>query len=299
MSHGSLQDIPDFPDFDDSDDLPLLESRIVNGDNATEGQFCYFVGVTSYGGPQNSVALELCGGSIIDSCWVLTAGHCCLPTINASEPITYHIEAGSIIAGEPQQLQVIMGSHAFVHPGFNSSTLENDVCLIKTDPFTFNHDVCYIDLVPNYWKPEVHVGESITAMGFGLTSFNGSLPGNLLWIDNLRLITRTECKVSYPIYPPTIFCAEDEGEPPISAVCQGDSGGPVAMTMEGKTVQVGLVSFGSTECNNAPQGFTNLAMFHDWIKWIMTKGHSNASDQKKEEKKEKPSLLGVLLGILG
>ncbi|XP_059608813.1 serine protease 3-like [Phlebotomus argentipes] len=301
-----------YPDSGDIDDLPLLESRIVNGDIATEGQFCYFVRVVAYGGPQNAIMQHRCGGSIISSCWVLTAGHCYIANPNASQPITYHIEAGSIISGEPQQLQIIMNSDAFLHPGYNLDTLENDICLIKTDPFVFNQYVCSLEIAPRFWNSESYAGNTITAMGFGYITDNGPVSEFLLW-TTLTVIPKAECQSIYTEaekfdLPRTCFCAVDmDGQTPVSSICSGDSGGPVVIMKEGKPIEVGLVSFAppftsNDGCSANPQGFVDVAMFHDWIQWIMMREHNyefKYEKVKKQKEKHKENSLGnKILGLL-
>jgi len=48
---------------------------------------------------------------------------------------------------------------------------------------------------------------------------------------------------------------------------KGDSGGPLVRKEEnGRWEQVGIVSFGSTNCEEgAPDGFTQVNLFLDWI----------------------------------
>lgn len=49
-----------------------IESRIVNGQDAVRGQFPYYVFIEI----QMPQLCNVCGGSLISSEWILTAGHC-------------------------------------------------------------------------------------------------------------------------------------------------------------------------------------------------------------------------------
>ncbi|XP_059607551.1 serine protease 1-like [Phlebotomus argentipes] len=251
------------------------ESRIIGGKPAEAGQFPYFVRIVAYGGPWSETRIHRGGGSIIDPRWVLTAGHVIVLTTNTSEPITYHIEAGSIISGEPRQFQIVINDHAFLHPEYNSSILENDIGLIRIKPFTFDEYVQPIRIALGSWNAESYIGETITAMGFGYTSNDGPVSDVLLW-TTLTVISREECQPFYDYLPLSCFCGVDKNEkPPITATCSGDSGGPVVITRKAKKgkkqlVEIGLVSFSSTEgCSNAPNGYTNIAQFHDWLTLTM------------------------------
>ncbi|XP_059609822.1 mite allergen Der f 3-like [Phlebotomus argentipes] len=252
------------------------QSRIIGGKPAEDGQFPFFVRLVAYGGPWSETRIHSCGGSIIDPRWVLTAGHCLLETTNASEPVTYHIEAGSIKAREPRQFQIVINDHAFLHPDYNPTTIDNDIALIKIKPFTFDKYVHPVRIALGSWNSESYVGETITAMGFGYTSNDGPVSPDLLWTQDLTVISREECAPVYFYLPSTVFCGVDENGPPISSVCSGDSGGPAVIFRKGKKgkklFEIGLVSFGSSEgCDTAPQAFTDIAQFHDWLTLTMAR----------------------------
>ncbi|XP_059609849.1 serine protease 3-like [Phlebotomus argentipes] len=228
------------------------QSRIILGKPAEDGPFPFYVRIFGYGGPWSEFPLFICGGSIIDPRWVLSAGHCYFETTNASEPVTYHIEAGSVIAGQPRQSQIVM---------------------IK--PFTFDKYVHPLRIALGSWDVESFVGEEMIGMGMGLTADNGSIADVLYW-TKLTVIAKEDCQALYTEVesfdlPWTCFCAEDQ-KPPVSAICQGDSGGPVVIMIKGKPVQIGLVSFTTDKgCAFLPQAFTDVAKLHDWITLTMAK----------------------------
>lgn len=57
--------------------LPAFSSRIVGGDEASEGQFPHQVSL-QWGYPPLGKLGHFCGGTIISDTWILTAGHCIL-----------------------------------------------------------------------------------------------------------------------------------------------------------------------------------------------------------------------------
>ncbi|XP_059609835.1 mite allergen Der f 3-like [Phlebotomus argentipes] len=249
------------------------QSRIIGGKPAEDGQFPYVVRVLGFGGPWSETHLYSCTGSIIDPRFVLTAGHCYSETTNASEPFTYHIEAGSIISGEPRQFQIVISSHAFLHPEYSLDTLENDIALIKIKPFVFDEYVQPIRIALGSWDSESHVGEKVAVIGFGYISEDGPVSDVLKW-TKLTLIAKEVCQAIYTEaenfdLPESVFCAEDQ-KPPISSACSGDSGGPVVIMIKGKPVEIGVTSFRSDAgCAAHPQGYTDVAKFHDWLTLTM------------------------------
>lgn len=56
-----------------SDAFSSFDARIVGGQKASLGQFPYQVVVYVIDADNNTF---ICGGSIIDNNWILTAGHC-------------------------------------------------------------------------------------------------------------------------------------------------------------------------------------------------------------------------------
>merc|ERR1712127_983729 len=109
--------------------LPLQDQvgigRIVGGEEAADGEFPWQVSLRAVG---SLGATHFCGGSIVDKDWIVTAGHCCAGQI----PLSMHVVAGGIKLNnfeneeEPRNVDQIIG-----HPNYDSSTITNDICLLK------------------------------------------------------------------------------------------------------------------------------------------------------------------------
>merc|ERR1712228_361615 len=94
--------------------------RIVGGEDATYGEFPHQI-VLLRGGPGGSL---MCGGSIVSSNMVVTAGHCC-------DGQTAH------------RLGVRVGNHhlydddvdpkVILHEDYDSWNINNDICLLEVD----------------------------------------------------------------------------------------------------------------------------------------------------------------------
>ncbi|XP_055691068.1 chymotrypsinogen A-like [Lutzomyia longipalpis] len=250
-------------------------TRIINGEIATEGQFPYQVRLIMYGSSNCTARRLRCGGSIIAKNWVLTAGHCTAPTPGLLDTFfVFEVEAGSVIAEEPRQRKLVLASNSFPHPEYNPNTLENDLGLVKMDSY-FDFSTPYVKPVPlvaaNTDKAS-YVGQIVTASGFGYIENDGPVSNELRYTQ-LQVMDFATC-VALPAYsgddlPDTSFCADGIGDPK-GATCSGDSGGPITLIMNGKTIQIGIVSYGSNDgCDAAPGGYTNVAQFIPWIQSVM------------------------------
>ncbi|GAB0098538.1 Peptidase S1, PA clan [Sergentomyia squamirostris] len=258
--------------------VPGISTRVVNGVEAKDGQFPYIVAMLVYQGFLFREASHGCDGSIIASNWILTAAHCILHSDSFLNIASYDIFAGSVIYREYTQFDRIYEEDAFAHPGYNDSTLDNDIALLKSHGFDINtKTVQSVALAPREWidADSSFAGKTLIVSGFGFASDNRQRPNRLLWAK-VPYISRAECQGYYyeDELNETIFCGGDL-DIPVHALCQGDSGGPLVLKKSsGKVVQIGVVSFSGIPCSVAPGGYTNVAMFRDWIDSIMAE-HPN------------------------
>ena len=152
-------------------------NRIINGKNATQGQFPYQV---SWGFDYFEsfeyikLRVNFCGGSIIDKTTIITAAHCCESietpkfTNFYNQPIDWsrtEIVAGEINLQETSGLEQVrkIKSH-IIHPLYRLATKQNDICLLTLEsPLRFDKYVGQIDV--DNKKPEV--GNNCEVSGWG------------------------------------------------------------------------------------------------------------------------------------
>merc|ERR1711862_830560 len=154
------QDIPAAPLSDQ-----VGVGYIVGGELAADGEFPWQVSLRSVSGLG---ATHFCGGAVIDTDWVLTAGHCCAGQL----PLTMHVVAGGIELNNFEQEEQTRNLIKIIgHPNYDSATISNDVCLLHLqEPLTFNDWVQPLPLPAqgDSGGPFVCGGESIGIVSWGI-----------------------------------------------------------------------------------------------------------------------------------
>ncbi|XP_050672349.1 trypsin-7-like isoform X10 [Leptidea sinapis] len=232
----------------------LEDSKIVGGYSTTILKFPYQVLVIL----QHNGQKRVCGGSILNEEFILTAAHCVDDVQSAV------VAAG--ITDDRETEKLIPVKHFEHHPNYN--------------PKNFDYDVAYLQLceklnLDGRKKDAVHivkagsqvpVSTKVTVSGWGNTAENGTLSDVLRAVE-LNIVSVFECRKVYGKKDITqrMICA---GVPKGGKDnCQGDSGGPLVYSSTRK--QVGIVSSGyGCARPGVPGIYTNLANpgIRSWIK---------------------------------
>ncbi|XP_050093849.1 collagenase-like [Anopheles aquasalis] len=237
---------------------PNQLAKIVNGQTAHDGQFPWQVSIRAALGR----SVTVCGGSLIDAQWVLTAAHC------AHDYNVFQIGMGSIHLNMARLTMLAVVKH--VHPEFDPWKLTNDVALIRLPSgVPYSPEIYPVQLPINMAAQESFVGRKVIVSGFGRTSDAIQSISTELKYESLRIISNAQCAIVYgnSIIRNTTLCAVgwDRSN---QNVCQGDSGGPMVM-QQGNTnwVQIGIVSFVSSRgCSTGdPSGYIRTVNYLDWI----------------------------------
>uniref|UniRef100_A0A673BR03 trypsin n=1 Tax=Sphaeramia orbicularis TaxID=375764 RepID=A0A673BR03_9TELE len=243
---------------------PSRTSRIYGGSKSFPGAHPWQVSVQVRAKGSSFAFGHVCGGILLSSCWVLTAGHCILPNKD------FQVVMGGVNINQDEDMdQTIPVVETIVHEQYRETpnAVYNDIALLKlqvTDaPYCaketrFVRSVC----LPDQMFP---AGKECVISGWGATE-NQTYSSQLL---NARvlMISQERCRAPHiygSVLDNSMLCAGIlQGG---TDSCQGDSGGPLVCEQDGKHYISGVVSWGDG-CGqqNKPGVYANVYNFKDWI----------------------------------
>lgn len=296
-------------DFVSNIDLDEENSRVLNGQQADEGEYPYQAALLRVDVERNTIA-QFCGGSMIQNTWVLTAAHC---VVDKRDDGLYLADASKIgiMVGSTditKGTDLVGLEKIIVHQSYDPNSFENDIALLKLKrkpkaPFEVIKLPTeeYADILE---KPGV---ESIVT-GWGRTETGQStvklMEGKIQLIDR-RICNEVLLKPRREVAAKAFAIASQklglsgevanrlwlemnaEAEEPISAnmicsgtplgprgACDGDSGGPLVVRQEsGAFIQAGIVSWGMFSSEepgcNRQAKFSAYTRAGNYADWIL------------------------------
>ncbi|KMQ89143.1 clotting factor b-like protein [Lasius niger] len=180
-----------------------------------------------------------CGGTVINSRYVLTAAHC-IDRFDASKLTVRILEHdwNSTSESKTQDFQV---EKTIKHSGYSTTNYNNDIALIKLKGSIKFQGPMRPVCLPEQGK--TFAGEKGIVTGWGATKGGGSISPSLQEVD-VPILSNTECRATkYPSRKITdnMLCAGYKQGGKDS--CQGDSGGPLHVEKNGVHQIVGKFNF--------------------------------------------------------
>ncbi|KAH0950476.1 hypothetical protein HN011_008370 [Eciton burchellii] len=203
-----------------------------------------------------------CGGSVINSRYVLTASHC-IDRFDVNK-LTVRILEHNWNSTSKTNTQEYKVEKTIKHSGYSNINYNNDIALIKlANPIEFRDSmrpVCLPD------RGKTFAGEMGIVTGWGAVKEGGPVSHTLQEVY-VPILSNAECRDSkYPSNRITnnMMCAgyKDGGKDS----CQGDSGGPLHVEESGIHQIVGVVSWGE---GCAQPGYPGVyARVNRFLTWI-------------------------------
>lgn len=255
------------------------QTRIFFGEDSPLGAYPWIalLGYTSRFQPQ---VVWGCGGSLINSRYVVTASHCTaeeftfnrdltqirLGEHDLSSEIDCETRSGSRTCAPPHQ--TFTPVEIIRHPDFNTrGTVSDDIALIRLDrEVEFNAFVGPVCLPSSSTDLNAFLaGRQAFVSGWGATERGPDT--QVLQQVRIPFVSRDECNPHYNnALLPEQVCFGGDGR---RDSCFGDSGGPVVSPAPGGNIfnLLALVSFGQPSCGvvGVPAVYTSISAYRNWI----------------------------------
>jgi secreted trypsin-like serine protease len=247
-----------------------------------------------YGGP-------FCGATVLSDTFILTAAHC---IFDGDEPYEYYMlftTVGQIddVSDFPNSVETVRASKFYYYSSFSGSDSDlwaNDIAIIELESslnilgtVTTPSDESYRDTSYDF-----------VTIGLGKTDDDDDTSDNTLLSADMTYVDNSVCKTALGSSYSSSFtdkqiCFEGADKTTttdlVAGVCSGDSGGPIYYDDGSTYTQVGITSFGPSDCGSedVTSYYTEVVDYIDWIEGVMDGSYDTttttvytATDAKRE-----------------
>merc|ERR1712227_1022056 len=208
----------------------------------------------------SSTGCAMCGATLLNKRYALTAMHCVQGATNLVVSVGEHNIRDNVETIQPQTIEV---SSVIKRGDYSESDVNNDIAILRLETeVVFNNNV-----VPACLPTDTrdYTGYSAYVSGWGTTSEGGSTSNVLREVEQIILSNTDPICVTgsqdSPV-PNSKMCAYKQG----TDSCQGDSGGPLVVQEDGRWTVVGVVSYGIGCARTGYSGvYARVTNYMNWI----------------------------------
>jgi secreted trypsin-like serine protease len=216
---------------------------------------------------------HICGASVINSNWLLTAAHC--------------------VEGQSRSsLRIVLGDHDFTLTENSEATYSIDKIIMHAkyndarEPGVFPHDIALIKVTGSIAMSsktsaiqlaeegmDFYGNRNCKISGWGLVDSGrtGTTDTDILQEIQADIKSQQECRNSWDSSSITDghICVNDGN----NGACNGDSGGPLSCEVNGQMYLAGVTSWGYSGCRTAgyPSVYTRVSQYKRWIEENMAR----------------------------
>ncbi|XP_046906693.1 uncharacterized protein si:dkey-32n7.7 isoform X2 [Hypomesus transpacificus] len=233
-----------------------LNNRIVGGEDAPAGSWPWQASLQNFGG-------HVCGGSLINKEWVISAAHC----FDSSSTVGWSVSLGrQNLEGSNPNEESRTVAEIVLHPAYNSGTSNNDIALLRlSSPVGFTDYIRPVCLAAT--DSVFNSGTDSWVTGWGAIREGVPLPSpQALQEVEVPVLGNRQCNCLNGVGSITdnMICAGLLAGGKDS--CQGDSGGPMVNKQKSVWIQSGIVSFGfGCARPNLPGVYARVSSYQSWI----------------------------------
>ncbi|KAG5679157.1 hypothetical protein PVAND_008748 [Polypedilum vanderplanki] len=205
---------------------------------------------------------NMCAGSIISEKFLISAGHC----FESSAEVFILAGFNNSNLESYTFFDQVASKNVIVHPSYNSTTISNDIALIK-----FSQNIIFNLVLQKIKLPLTNsnfMNKSGIVSGFGIFSDVNATTSNVLRYTFVTVINGSTCNLSYG----SNFFSNDrqlciDTKSGHSSTCSGDSGASLGIFENNILTLAGIVSYGSTQgCElGNPEVYTKVSSYLQWI----------------------------------